>query len=136
MSDRQIADSSIAPAPVGAFSPSPVIVRVESWLGLHAPAMRAVEIPKSLDQAKPMADRPIADSSPLRFVLVGTDDILTDRDRIVREPVFIDAVTMRIAVLFIVGAVTFDGALVGVLIVLLFHRHRRHMRLLASQWLS
>ena len=56
-------------------------------------------------------------SLPLTLVFIGANAIFRGRDRIVREPVGIDAVPVWIPDLFIRRPIAFDGALVGVGIV-------------------
>jgi nucleoside-diphosphate kinase len=72
-------------------------------------------------------------SSALRFVLVGAELVLGARDWIVRPPLFIHSIAVRIAVLFVERRIAFDGALVNVGILLLLHRHRDHVRLLGER---
>src|SRR3954447_19315346 len=65
--------------------------------------------------------------SALTFVLVGADDVLRGRHRIIRQAVVVHARSVRIARLLVARPITFDRALVHVLIVLLLGRHRRHV---------
>jgi hypothetical protein len=66
------------------------------------------------DRGSPIAQSPIADSSPLALVLVRPDPILRRRDRIVRESVGVDPFAVWIAGLLIRGPIAFDRTLVAI----------------------
>src|SRR5437870_1250743 len=64
-----------------------------------------------------LTDLPLATFSPMRLVQVGADLVFRDRDRIVGEAVFVEAVAERVVVLFVGRAIAFDRTFVRVLIV-------------------
>jgi len=66
------------------------------------------------------------DSSTLWLVLVSSDCILRCRNRIVRQPLVIEAVAARVALLFVGGAVAFDRALVDVRVLVRREAGGRH----------
>jgi hypothetical protein len=53
---------------------------------------------------------------PLAFVLVRPKLIFRRRDRIIRKSLVVDAVTVRVANLLVVGAIAFDRTFVDVLV--------------------
>ena len=69
----------------------------------------------------------LAISSTLRVVLVRTESILGCCHGVVRQPVLIDSVAMRVANLLVGRAVAFDGAFVDVGIVVLLESHGCHV---------
>ena len=50
----------------------------------------------------------------MRLIHVCANDILSGRNRIVGQAIFVDSVAVRVRELFIVGAIAFDRALVAI----------------------
>src|SRR5438093_9136297 len=91
----------------------------------NSPIHQITNSPIAVSSATP--HRPIALSSPLRFILIRADLVFRRRDRIVGQAVFVDAVAVRVPELLVIRAIAFDRALVNVRVVLLLECHRRHV---------
>jgi len=82
--------------------------------------------PTKIPNKSAISNQQLAVSSPLRPVAVCAFCIFRSRDRIVRQSLIVDAITMGIPDLFICGSVAFDRAFVDVGIVVLSCGHRGH----------
>src|SRR5258708_23104238 len=104
----------------------------ESWRRLRrrraTAQSRQIRLKASIYQVTKSPTYPLQYLLPLCPVTVGAFDVLRDRNRIVRQPVVVDAVAVGISDLFIRRTIALDRSFVHVWLVLLLRGHRGHGR--------